>query len=103
MIIGSPFSTKKFNKIGREGGDTGIVLEDGYTMRRATYGHTTMNYTYMGFAMYRIMKVTESGEKPAGLWAASVRCVHEWYVLVSSTRDGLQGLIKEWRRLNPDS
>lgn len=103
MIIGSPFSTKKFNKVAREGGETGIVLENGYVMHRATYGHSNMDFTYMGFPVYRIMKVTETGEKPVGLWAAPIRCVHEWYVLINETKNGLQDLIKEWRRLNPDS
>lgn len=102
MIVGSPFAIKKFNKVAREGGETGIVCEEGYTVHQTSYGKAHMKYTYMGFPMCCFFKVTESGEKPLGLWAAPIKCVHEWYVLVCETRNGLQDLIKEWRRLNPD-
>lgn len=102
MIIGSPFSTKKFNKVAREGGDTGIVCEQGYTVHQTSYGRAKQKYVYMGFPMYCFFKVTDTGERPVGLWAAPIKCVHEWYILINETRNGLQDLIKEWRRLNPD-
>jgi len=103
MIIGTPFAKKKFNKVAREGGDTGIVCELGYVIRQTSYGRAHEKYTYMGFPMCCFFRITESGEeKPVGLWAAAVRCAHEWYVLTDATRNGLQDLIKEWRRLNPD-
>lgn len=102
MIIGSPFAKKKFDKAAREGGDTGIVCELGYVVRQTSYGRAHQKYTYMGFPMYCFFRTVEGSEKPLGLWAAPIRCVHEWYVLVCETRNGLQDLIKEWRRLNPD-
>ena len=102
MILGTPFSVKKFNKVAREGGETGIVCGLGYTVHQTSYGRAKEKYTYMGFPMYCFFKVVGGEEKPVGLWAAAVRCTHEWYVLTDATRNGLQDLIKEWRRLNPD-